>query len=73
MKAKCYSGSTYLGNYAVTTKAGAAKYSTLPDQFWAFFVGVRYPYLFFLFVQCDSLSDVKWGIVPPTLLSGFTG
>jgi hypothetical protein len=73
MKAKRYSGSTSLRNYAVTTKAGAAKYSTLPDQLWDFFLGVRYPYLFFLFVQCDSWRDVERGIAPPTLLSGFAG
>jgi hypothetical protein len=46
MKAKRYSGSTSLGNYAATTKAGAAINSTLPDQLWAFFVGVHYPCFF---------------------------
>jgi hypothetical protein len=47
MKTESYSGSTSLGIYAATTKAGAAKYSTLPDQLWAIFMGVRSPYLFF--------------------------
>jgi hypothetical protein len=47
MKTKSYSGSTSLGIYAATTKASAAKYSTLPDQLWVFFMGVRSPYLFF--------------------------
>jgi hypothetical protein len=42
MKAKRYSGSTSLRNYAATIKAGAAKSSTLPDQLCVFFIGVRY-------------------------------
>ncbi len=42
-----YPCSHFLRVWAAMTKAGAAKYRTLPDQLWVRFCGRPYPYLFF--------------------------
>ncbi len=62
MKAKRYSGSTSLGNYAAMTKAGAAINSTLPDQLWAFFVGIRYPCFFYSLRPVFFLRQCRAGV-----------